>query len=199
VGAKITFYPTAHVPRLDRGIQPCIQLRVKNLSAPALEQEIKQSLHYAAQAGALLFINDYWELAIALGAKAVHLGQEDIEQADIDKIREAGLYLGVSTHCYYEVARAHALNPSYMACGPIYETTSKIMRFHPQGLDQLYRFQRTLSYPLVAIGGITLERLPQVVKMGVEGVAVISAITQAKDPEQALQQFLEKMHDPVAR
>lgn len=168
----------------------CIQLRIKNASKSWLEEEIKHSVLLANQFGATLFVNDYWELAINLGAKGIHLGQEDLAEADIDRIKQSGLHLGVSTHCYYEVARAHTLNPSYIACGPIYETTSKAMFFKPQGVEQLERWRKTLSYPLVAIGGISLKHLPNVLKTKVDGVSVISAVTKANAPLIAAEQFL---------
>ncbi|WED43769.1 thiamine phosphate synthase [Legionella cardiaca] len=179
---------------LPQGVK-CIQLRIKNAGEAILEKEIKRSIYLAKQYDAKLFVNDYWDLAIRFGADGVHLGQEDLQQADINKIRCSGLYLGVSTHCYYEVARAHALKPSYIACGPIYSTTSKAMVFQPQGIEQLQRWRRMLQYPLVAIGGINLERLADVLKSGVRGVSLISAITQANDPLETTRQFLTKINE----
>lgn len=179
---------TAWVKRLlPLGVKT-IQLRIKN--NPHVESEIQQSILLARQYEARLFINDYWELAIRHGAYGVHLGQEDLKEADVEKIRRAGLRLGVSTHCYDEVTCADAVQPSYIACGPIYHTTSKIMSFSPQGIERLKHWRRTLKYPLVAIGGITQERLLDVLETGVDGIALISAITQADDPEGATRQLL---------
>ncbi|VEG90120.1 thiamine phosphate synthase [Legionella spiritensis] len=172
-----------------------IQLRIKNAPESLLEEEIRRSVALARQYGATLFVNDYYEHAIHLGATGVHLGQEDLLVADVDEIRRAGLYLGVSTHCYYEVAKAHAINPSYIACGPVYPTTSKIMAFKPQGREQLHRWRRTLRYPLVAIGGINLVKLPEVLATGVDGIAMISAITSARDPVAAAQQLLTRVSE----
>jgi hydroxymethylpyrimidine kinase/phosphomethylpyrimidine kinase/thiamine-phosphate diphosphorylase len=169
-----------------------IQLRIKE-RIPVLEEEIKQSIALAKQYQATLFINDYWDLALKFGAEAVHLGQSDLDSADLDAIRRQGLLLGVSTHCYHEVARAHAISPSYVAIGPIYPTTSKEMVFGPQGTEMLARWMRTLTYPLVAIGGISVARAREVVATGVSGVALISAITEAADPQLATQQLLELM------
>jgi len=160
-----------------------IQLRVKDLSSSALEQEIKTAIAIAQQYDARLFINDYWQLAIKHKAYGVHLGQEDLDAADIQKIRAAGLRLGVSTHSHYEMARALALKPSYIAIGPVYPTTSKDMPWMPQGLSKLAYWQSILDYPIVAIGGIDVTRLKAVADTGVSGVAMISAITQAEDPE----------------
>ncbi|MCW8384969.1 thiamine phosphate synthase [Fluoribacter dumoffii] len=169
-----------------------IQLRIKEKSA-ALEVEMQRSIALAKKYRATLFINDYWELALKLNAEAVHLGQSDLDSADLDAIRKQGLLLGVSTHCYYEVARAHAICPSYIAIGPVFETDSKEMPFAAQGVERLQRWQRTLNYPLVAIGGINKARMPAVAATGVQGVALISAITKAEDPQQATLELLSLM------
>lgn len=166
-----------------------IQLRIKE-QTETLEKEIQRSIALAKKHNATLYINDYWELALKFEADGVHLGQSDLDTADIAAIRKRGLLLGVSTHCYYEVAKAHAINPSYIAIGPIYPTTSKEMPFLAQGIDRLKRWQRTLNYPLVAIGGINIERMSDVVTTGVQGVALISAITKAQDPRGATEQLL---------
>lgn len=166
-----------------------IQLRIKERTA-YLADEIKRSIALAKQYQAILFVNDHWDLALDLGADAVHLGQEDLDSADLHAIHAQGLLLGVSTYCYYEVGRAHALCPSYIAIGPVYPTNSKELAFAAQGIEQLQRWRRTLNYPLVAIGGISLERAPEVVATGVSGVALISAITAAADPRHATEQLL---------
>lgn len=169
-----------------------IQLRIKNKVGAELEDEIKESIEVAKEYGAKLFINDYWQLAIKHGAYGVHLGQDDLNTADINKIHQAGLRLGVSTHSYYEVAKAHAISPSYIASGPIFTTTSKVMPFAPQGIYQLIRWKHLLRrYPLVAIGGIDAEKISEVARTGVSGIALISAITQAQDPIAQTQHFLK--------
>jgi hydroxymethylpyrimidine kinase/phosphomethylpyrimidine kinase/thiamine-phosphate diphosphorylase len=170
-----------------------IQLRVKNLSGDQLENEIKRSIHLSQKYSARLFINDYWELAIKHNAYGVHLGQEDLLTANIKKIQCAGLRLGISTHCYYEVAHAHYFQPSYIACGPIFPTTSKIMPFQAQGIAALQRWRRTLTYPLVAIGGINAECLDDVLQTDIDGVAMISAITKAKDWKAVTKCLLNKI------
>ncbi|GAA4360209.1 thiamine phosphate synthase [Kangiella marina] len=169
-----------------------IQLRVKDLQGQALEDEIKKAIQIAENFQARLFINDYWSLAIQHGAYGVHLGQEDLETADLTAIAKAGLRLGLSTHCYYEVARAHAIKPSYLACGPVYHTDSKDMPWIPHGIDNLMKWKNLLpDYPWVAIGGINLQRLPQVMNTGVSGIAMISAITHADEPEEVTRTMLE--------
>ncbi|OGT35376.1 MAG: phosphomethylpyrimidine kinase [Gammaproteobacteria bacterium RIFCSPHIGHO2_12_FULL_37_14] len=158
-----------------------IQLRIKNKTGNALAMEIQKSIQLAMQYSARLFINDHWELAIQYGGYGVHLGQTDLNEMNVSHIKQAGLRLGISTHCYYEVARAHGIRPSYLACGPIFHTNSKPMSFFPQGIAQLQRWRRTLStYPLVAIGGINESNMAAVWKTGVDGIAMISAITSHK-------------------
>ncbi|MBI5447118.1 MAG: thiamine phosphate synthase [Gammaproteobacteria bacterium] len=169
-----------------------IQLRIKELS-PSAEIEIANCVALSKKRNIPLFINDHWELAIRLGAYGVHLGQTDLDKADIEAIRQAGLYLGLSTYCPYEIARAHAFRPSYIACGPIYPTYSKSFTYEPQGLLSLECWRRTLHYPLVAIGGITLKRLPDILHTGVDSISVISAITQAVDPIFEAQQFITEI------
>lgn len=176
-----------------------IQLRIKDKQQPDLEEEILKSIEYANQFQAKLFINDHWAIALRLGAYGVHLGQEDLEEADLVAICEGGLRLGISTHCYREVARAHAFHPSYMACGPIFPTTSKQMPFAAQGLENLRRWCRSLPYPLVAIGGISADNLQDVIETGVSGFALISAITQAADPSASTEHLLRICHDTLIR
>lgn len=178
---------------LNLGVKT-IQLRIKERTK-TLEEEMRQSIALAKKHHATLFINDYWEMALNLNAEAVHLGQSDLDTADIDAIRKQGLLMGVSTHCYYEVARTHALCPSYIAIGPIFPTTSKEMPFTAQGIECLKRWKRTLNYPLVAIGGISIERMPDVVAAGVHGAALISAITKATDPSQATLKLLDLIEE----
>lgn len=168
-----------------------IQLRNKTLSGDALEQEVARSIAIAKQTDCRLFINDHWELAIKHGAYGVHLGQEDLDTADVSAIRNAGLRLGLSSHCHYEVARAHRYKPSYMACGPVYHTNTKQMPWIPHNLEGLSYWKDTLDYPLVGIGGITQERVAGVAQTGVSGVSLITAITLADDPDEATRQMIE--------
>lgn len=168
------------------------QLRVKNKQGEALEQEIAASIACARRYGARLFVNDHWQLALKHGAYGVHLGQEDLETADIAALAQAGIRLGVSTHCYVEVARTLALRPSYIAIGPVFPTTTKEMRFAPQGLAALSRWRRSLaSYPLVAIGGMFRHNAPEVLATGVDSIAVVRDVTTANDPDAVVQEWLD--------
>jgi hydroxymethylpyrimidine kinase/phosphomethylpyrimidine kinase/thiamine-phosphate diphosphorylase len=167
-----------------------VQLRIKDLSGEALEREIAQASAYAKAFDCRLFINDYWELALKYDAYGVHLGQQDLETANLSALAQAGVRLGLSTHCYAEVARALAIRPSYLAIGPVFSTTTKTMRFAPQGLEALRRWRRTLPYPLVAIAGIFLDNAPEVMATGVDALAVVRDITQATDVPERVAQWL---------
>lgn len=194
----IGFYPVVHdaawVQRLLGWGVRTVQLRFK--AAGHTPAEIEREVNAAVEAGskvpgAQVFINDHWQLALAAGAYGVHLGQEDLDTADIEALRNAGLRLGLSTHTPAELARAHAVQPSYLAIGPIYPTTLKVMPYAPVGLTQLKEWATlAVPYPVVAIGGISLERLPGVLACGVDGVAVVSAVTLAANPQQAALQGL---------
>ena len=189
----IGFYPvvpTAEwVERLLRWGVRTIQLRAKaaDHSAQDLQREVRAAVKAGnAVPGAQVFINDHWPLALDAGAYGVHLGQEDLDTADLKALRAAGIRLGLSTHTPAELARAHAVRPSYLAIGPIYPTTLKVMPYEPVGLERLKAWlPHAAPYPVVAIGGISLERLPGVMACGVNGVAVVSAVTLAADPQHA--------------
>lgn len=176
-----------------------IQLRIKDLHQNELENEIKESIAIAKYYSARLFINDYWQLAIEHHAYGVHLGQEDLNDANITLLHQAGLRLGISTHSDEEVDRALKIKPSYIAFGPVYPTTSKKMIFGPQGIEQLKFRVQTLNYPVVAIGGINRERIFDVLATGVDGIALISAITQAHDPIASAQDLLMCLEAPHSR
>lgn len=189
----IGFYPVvpdaAWVQRLLGWGVRTIQLRCK--VADHTPAELTSQVRAAVAAGravpgAQVFINDHWELALAAGAYGVHLGQQDLDSADLNALRGAGLRLGLSTHTPAELARAKAVRPSYLAIGPIYPTTLKVMPYEPVGLARLKDWvAQAAPYPAVAIGGISLALMPGVLACGVGGVAVVSALTLAADPRQA--------------
>lgn len=168
-----------------------IQLRIKELDDAQVEQDIAAAIALGKRYQARLFINDYWRLAIKHGAYGVHLGQEDLETADLAAIQQAGLRLGVSTHDEQELAIAKAVRPSYIAMGHIFPTQIKQMPSSPQGLTVLKQMvDNTPDYPTVAIGGISIERVPAVLATGVGSIAVVSAITLSDDWQQATAQLL---------
>ncbi|QQA75713.1 thiamine phosphate synthase [Pectobacterium parmentieri] len=164
-----------------------IQLRIKDRSDEQAEADVIQAIALGRRYQAQLFINDYWKLAVKHQAYGVHLGQKDLDTADLVAIKEAGLRLGVSTHDDRELARAVAINPSYIALGHIFPTQTKDMPSAPQGLAELTRHIADLQgrFPTVAIGGISVDKVPAVLETGVGSIAVVSAITQALDWRQA--------------
>lgn len=161
-----------------------VQLRMKDRAAGELRAEIRESRGLCARAGAQLVINDHWQLALEEGCDFVHLGQGDLDTADVPALRRAAVRLGISTHDEAELARALALEPDYIALGPIYPTLLKVMAFAPQGLERIGEWKRRVGpIPLVAIGGITLERLPGVLAAGADSAAVVTDIIRNPDPE----------------
>jgi hydroxymethylpyrimidine kinase/phosphomethylpyrimidine kinase/thiamine-phosphate diphosphorylase len=167
-----------------------VQLRAKEGAPAYLSEQVRRCVQAARAVDAQLFINDHWQLAIEHGAYGVHLGQEDLATADLGAIRRAGLRLGVSTHTYWEVCRAHALAPSYIACGPIYPTTTKDMPWIPQGPGNVAYWARLLREPVVVIGGMDAERAADATRCGAAGVAILRGIVTASDPEAAIAALL---------
>lgn len=167
-----------------------MQLRLKERQRDISFDKIQAAVHETEQQETQLFINDDWQAAIATKAYGVHLGQEDLKNCDMTAVQQAGLRVGISTHSLSELATAKAYQPSYIAFGPIYPTTTKAMRFKAQGLDKLKQWRKVVSEPLVAIGGITLQNLSEILACQVDSVAVVSAVTKALDPAFACRQFL---------
>jgi thiamine-phosphate pyrophosphorylase len=188
------FYPilpdAAWVARLAIEGAKFIQLRVKDAPPAAVKTEIAQALKVASAHGCLLVVNDYWREAISLGADFVHLGQGDLAGADLGAIRNAGIRLGISTHSHAELDTALAADPDYIALGPIYATKLKAMPWKPQGLARIGEWRSKISCPLVAIGGITLERAPDVLAAGASSAAVVTDIVMSDDPEQRTRDWI---------
>jgi thiamine-phosphate pyrophosphorylase len=168
-----------------------VQLRIKEQPEATLLEQIRAAQSICAASGAQLVINDHWELALRTGCDFVHLGQGDLYGADLGALRRAGVRVGVSTHDERELERALALEPDYVALGPIYPTLLKVMAFAPQGLPRIGEWKRRVgSVPLVAIGGLTLERLPGVFAAGADVAAVVTDIVRAVHPETRMQAWL---------
>lgn len=168
-----------------------VQLRVKDRSETEVAREIARAKALCAAADCVLVVNDYWKLAIAEDCDFIHLGQEDLDDADLGAIRKAGLKLGISSHDEPELERALAAKPDYVALGPVYPTILKQMRFGPQGLERLGEWKRRIGgLPLVGIGGISLERAPGVFEAGADIVAAVTDITLNADPEGRLKAWV---------
>ncbi|QUJ67445.1 thiamine phosphate synthase [Photobacterium sp. GJ3] len=172
-----------------------VQLRIKDPAHPELEAQIIEAIRLGRAYQAQVFINDYWQLALKHGAYGIHLGQEDLDIADLDALRAAGIRLGVSTRTAAELQRGMAIAPSYVAIGHIFPTPTKEMPTPPQGVAQLSEHLATVGgrFPTVAIGGIDLTNVDAVWQTGVSSIAVVRAVTVAPDTAQALLAFADKL------
>lgn len=169
-----------------------VQLRIKDATAEGLRAEVHAARACCAAHGMQLVVNDHWQVALEAGCDFVHLGQQDLEGADLAALRRAGVRLGVSTHDEAELERALAVQPDYVALGPIYPTLLKVMPWAPQGLARITHWKaRVGSLPLVAIGGLTLERLPGVFAAGADIAAVVTDIVRHADPGARARAWLE--------
>jgi thiamine-phosphate pyrophosphorylase len=189
------FYPVvdsvAWVARLALLGVGTIQLRAKNLNDAEALQMVSDALEAIKGTDARLVVNDYWRAAIVAGAQHLHLGQEDLADADLGAIREAKLTLGISTHDDEELATALRAKPDYVALGPIFPTTLKSMRFAPQGIPKITEWKKRVGdIPLVAIGGIKLEHAPEIFAAGADSIAVVSDVTQNPDPDARVRAWL---------
>ncbi|MCD1627877.1 MAG: thiamine phosphate synthase [Paracoccaceae bacterium] len=189
------FYPifdsTAWLERaLPLGVK-LVQLRLKDMHSAVLRAEIRKGILLTRQHGAALVVNDHWQIAIDEGADWLHLGQEDLDTADIAAIRRAGLKLGLSTHDHAELDRALALSPDYVALGPVYPTILKQMKWHQQGLERVTEWKKLAGRtPLCAIGGLTPERGRACLEAGADTVAAVTDITLNPEPESRMRDWL---------
>jgi thiamine-phosphate pyrophosphorylase len=189
------FYPVvdsvAWVARLTALGVGTIQLRAKELDDSQALQIVSDALDVTRGTPTKLVVNDYWRVAIVAGARHLHLGQEDLADADLGEIRKAGLTLGISTHDDEELATALRAEPDYIALGPIFPTTLKSMRFAPQGIPKITEWKKRIgNIPLVAIGGIKFEQSAEIFAAGADSIAVVSDVTQNADPDARVRQWL---------
>ena len=189
------FYPVVDslqwVERLTKLGVGTIQLRAKELNDADALQIVTDALAITRDTQAKLVVNDYWRAAVVAGAKYLHLGQEDLADADLNEIRKAQLTLGISTHDDAELATALAAKPDYIALGPIFPTTLKSMRFAPQGIPKITEWKKRIgNIPLVAIGGIKFEQSADIFAAGADSIAVVSDVTQNADPDARVRQWL---------
>jgi thiamine-phosphate pyrophosphorylase len=189
------FYPVfdsvAWVARLATLGVGTIQLRAKDLNDSQALQLVTDALAAIDGTPAELVVNDYWRAAIVAGARHLHLGQEDLAEADLAAIRESGLTLGLSTHDDAELETALRAEPDYIALGPIFPTTLKSMRFAPQGIPKITEWKKRIGdIPLVAIGGIKFEQAAAIFDAGADSIAVVSDVTQNADPDARVRQWL---------
>jgi len=172
-----------------------VQLRIKSMPEAELRDQVMTAMDLTKCADCQLVLNDHWELAIELGCNFIHLGQEDLDRADIDLIRRANIKFGISTHSKQELERALTLNPDYIALGPIYPTILKKMPWAPQGLDRVAHWkQRMGDIPLIGIGGLNLQRAENVFSAGADVVALVTDITLNADPETQVMRWIDLTH-----
>src|SRR6201995_1677669 len=189
------FYPVvdtvAWVARLAALGVGTVQLRAKDLDDSRALQIVTDALEATKGTATKVVVNDYWRAAIVAGAKHLHLGQEDLADADLKAIRDAGLTLGISTHDDDEIENALRARPDYVALGPIFPTTLKSMRFAPQGIPKITEWKKRVGeIPLVAIGGIRLEQASEIFAAGADSIPVVSDVTQNDDPDKRVKQWL---------
>lgn len=168
-----------------------VQLRIKDASPNDIRDHIRRAKSVCSKHDCTLIINDYWQIAIDEGCDYIHLGQEDLDGADIAAIRAAGLRLGISTHDKAELARALELQPDYIALGPIYPTILKQMKWHEQGVEKLTTWRERIgATPLIAIGGMNIERASGAFDAGADVVAAVTDITLHASPEDRIRAWL---------
>ncbi|MYB35382.1 MAG: thiamine phosphate synthase [Gammaproteobacteria bacterium] len=190
------FYPIFDSSAWMRRLVPLgirqAQLRIKSDDPDLVRKEALDSMLVCQENNCRLFLNDHWRLAIELGCDAVHLGQEDMELADLPQISDAGIRLGISTHSKRELVLALSANPYYVALGPIYPTILKKMPWAPQGLERITEWKaRVGSIPVVAIGGLNPERGIAALEHGADCVSVVTDITLNPEPERQISHWLE--------
>lgn len=161
-----------------------VQLRLKDRADTEIRAQLARGRDLCTVHGATLVVNDHWRAAIDLGCDWLHLGQEDLDHADLPAIRRAGLRLGISTHDRAELERALSLDPDYVALGPVWPTILKKMKWERQGVERLTEWKRLVGdIPLVAIGGLSVARAPEAFAAGADIVSVVTDITLNADPE----------------
>ncbi|MEM7056157.1 MAG: thiamine phosphate synthase [Pseudomonadota bacterium] len=189
------FYPIFdHTDWLHRllplGIK-LVQLRIKDMAEADLRSQIAEARDLCRAHDCQLIVNDYWQIAMDLDCDFIHLGQEDLDEADLPAIRRAGLRLGVSTHDPAELYRGLSVDPDYIALGPVYPTILKQMKWDPQGLDRVTEWKRLVGgIPLCAIGGMTADRAPGALAAGADIVSVVTDITLNTDPEARVKDWI---------
>ena len=181
------FYPVVPdvdwVTRLVPAGVKLVQLRIKEQPDAEVRRQVREAKEVCASHGAQLIVNDYWQAAIDEGCAWVHLGQEDLLDADVKALRRAGIRIGVSTHDHAELEKGLAVDPDYVALGPIYPTKLKQMPWAPQGPARLREWKKLIGdRPLVAIGGLTLERALLCLESGADIASVVGDIVNHADP-----------------
>ena len=179
----------ARAERLIAAAPCCLQLRAKAAGARALESAARLLVPLCRAADVPFCVNDRLDVALAVGADVVHLGQDDLPLADAQRVRAAAgrpdLLIGFSTHNPAQALAAAGAGADYIGFGPVFGTRSKANPDPTVGLAALADVCRAVSVPVVAIGGITLDAVPSVARAGASAAALIAAIDAAPDPSAA--------------
>ncbi len=176
-----------------------VQLRIKGLPGDERDRQIREAVSAVQDFDCQLIVNDYWRQAIDYGAACIHLGQEDLAEADLKAIRRADIALGVSSHDHAELETALRADADYIALGPIFETKLKKMKWSPQGLDRIGEWKSKIDCPLVAIGGLTVERARDVLAAGADSLAVVTDFITHPDPENRIHEWLKVVNERPVR
>lgn len=176
-----------------------VQLRIKDKPDEEIREQVVTAKSLCARVGACLIVNDYWRIALDEGCDFVHLGQSDLDDADVPALQRAGVRIGISTHSHEELERALRFSPGYVALGPVYPTTLKVMPWAPQGLERIAEWKRRIApIPLIAIGGLTVERLPGVFNAGADSAAVVSDVIRHATPEVRAREWINATREATA-
>lgn len=173
-----------------RGGAPAIQLRMKDAAAREMAEVARALLAETRAADALLFINDRVDVALAVGADGAHVGQDDLPVDQARLIGPPGFLVGVSAETIELARQAEADGADYVGVGPIYATGSKADAGDAVGVERIAEVATAVRIPVVGIGGITVDNAPPLLHAGAAGVAVISAVMRAADPEAAVRALL---------
>jgi thiamine-phosphate pyrophosphorylase len=182
---------------LDAGL-PAVQVREKDLEARELAPVCRALREPTRERGALLIVNDRADVALAVGADGVQRTATSLSVADLRTVADKRLLIGASVHSLDEARAAEDDGADWVVFGPVYDTPSKRMFGAPQGLHALERVSAAMRIPVIAIGGITVERVRPVRATGAAGVAVISAILDTDSPAEATRQFIATLGDTAA-
>jgi thiamine-phosphate pyrophosphorylase len=190
------FYPIFDSSRWLEKLLPLgirlVQIRIKDKSEAETQHEIQRSRDLCEKYQCQLVVNDYWQIALDLGCNYVHLGQEDLDQADLAMLKKSNIRFGISTHSEAELERALALDPDYIALGPVYPTILKKMPWQPQGLERVTRWKQQIGdLPLIGIGGMNLDRAMGVFQAGADAVAMVTDITLNPEPQVQVNDWIQ--------
>ncbi len=168
----------------------CVQLREKHLSTRAFLEQASSLKQLMRPTGVPLIINDRVDVAWAVGADGVHLGQEDMPVSIARKLLGPGAIIGLSVETWEDVENAEGMPINYLGVSPVFSTPTKTDTRGAWGLEGLGRIKSYSRHPLIAIGGLNQSNIADVVRAGADGIAVVSAVCSADDPTGAAQGLL---------